>query len=39
MSLISGGIPVMAFGEDQAGEIYFTIESASGHSLLRLERE
>lgn len=33
--VIAGGIPVLAFGEDASGEIYYMIDSVSGESIYR----
>lgn len=33
--VIAGGIPVLAFGEDQAGEVYYMIDSARGDCIYR----
>ena len=37
-SIASTGIPVMAFGEDEAGEVYYAIESVSGQGIYRFDR-
>ena len=34
----STGIPVLSFGEDEQGEIYYTIEAANGQGIYRFER-
>ncbi len=34
----STGIPVLSFGEDQQGEVYYTIEAANGQGIYRFER-
>ena len=39
VSLIDGGMPVLAFGEDENGELYYFIESRSGQSIFRFEKE
>ena len=36
--IAAGGIPVLAFGEDESGEVYYMIESASGRGIYRFER-
>lgn len=36
--VISGGIPVLAFGEDQNGEIFYTIDSARGQCIYRFKK-
>ena len=33
--VIAGGIPVLAFGQDAAGEVYYMIDSANGESIFR----
>ncbi|MCA9248426.1 MAG: PQQ-dependent sugar dehydrogenase [Planctomycetales bacterium] len=35
MSLQEGGIPVLAFAQDQAGEVFYMIESHDGQSIFR----
>jgi glucose/arabinose dehydrogenase len=35
--LIERGIPVLAFGEDQNGEVYYMIDSVKGQSIYRFE--
>jgi glucose/arabinose dehydrogenase len=35
--LIAAGIPVLAFGEDQAGEVYYSIISPKGQGLYKLD--
>ncbi len=35
--VIEKGIPVLAFGEDQQGEVYYMIDSARGKSIYRFE--
>ena len=34
----SHGIPVLSFGEDEQGEVYYTIEAANGQGIYRFER-
>ena len=34
--VIAGGIPVLAFGQDASGEVYYMIDSANGESIYRL---
>lgn len=36
--VIAGGIPVLAFGEDQNGEIFYTIDSARGQCIYRFSK-
>ncbi len=38
MSLATTGIPVMSFGEDEAGEVYYTLESVTGKGIYRFDR-
>ncbi len=33
------GLPVVAFGEDEQGEIYYLVESSIGENIYRLERD
>ncbi len=35
--VIANGIPVLAFGQDAAGEVYYTIDSARGECIYRFE--
>ena len=35
--VIEKGIPVLAFGEDQHGEVFYMIDSARGKSIYRFE--
>lgn len=37
-SILSGGTPVVAFGEDQDGDVYYLIETVSGQGIYRFER-
>jgi len=38
--LIPGNkLPVISFGEDETGEVYFAIVSANGRGLFRFERK
>lgn len=37
--VIAGGIPVLAFGEDQNGEVYYMIDSARGECIYKFEAE
>lgn len=37
--VIAGGIPVLAFGEDAAGEIYYMIDSARGQCIFRFAED
>lgn len=38
MSIATTGIPVMSFGEDEAGEVYYTLESVTGQGIYRFDR-
>ncbi len=38
MAIPTNGIPVFSFGEDEQGEVYYMIESASGQTIYRFER-
>ncbi|MDA0659344.1 MAG: DUF3500 domain-containing protein [Planctomycetota bacterium] len=38
LQLIGGGTPVLAFGQDQTGEVYYLTESAKGECIYRFER-
>jgi glucose/arabinose dehydrogenase len=38
LSIASTGIPVLAFGEDAAGEVYYFLETVSGQGIYRFER-
>ena len=38
-SVIDGGLPVLAFGQDEAGEVYYFIESLNGQSIFRFEKK
>jgi glucose/arabinose dehydrogenase len=37
MSISSTGMPVLAFGEDEAGEVYYTLETVDGRGIHRFE--
>lgn len=37
--VIAGGIPVLAFGEDQNGEVYYMIDSARGQCIYKFVQE
>jgi hypothetical protein len=37
-SIASSGIPVVAFGQDDQGEVYYMIGSVQGQSIYRFER-
>ena len=39
LSLVDGGMPVLAFGRDATGEVYYFIESLNGQSLFRFEKK
>lgn len=36
--VVASGIPVLAFGEDANGEVYYTIDSVRGQCIYRLEK-
>jgi quinoprotein glucose dehydrogenase len=38
MGIASTGLPVLAFGEDEAGEMYYTLETVSGRGVYTFER-
>jgi len=38
LSIASSGIPVLAFGEDQHGEVYYLLETVDGRGIYRFER-
>lgn len=38
-SLIESGVPVLAFGQDANGEVYYCIDSAQGQCIYRFEAE
>ena len=38
IGLQDAGIPVMAFGLDEQGEVYYTVESVNGKSIFKFER-
>lgn len=38
MSIASTGFPVLAFGEDDAGELYYTLETVDGKGVYRLAK-
>jgi glucose/arabinose dehydrogenase len=35
--VVAGGLPVLAFGEDAAGEVYFMMDSARGESIYKFD--
>jgi glucose/arabinose dehydrogenase len=37
--VIAGGIPVLAFGQDPAGEVYYMIDSSRGECIYRFAAE
>ena len=39
LRVLTGGLPVLAFGEDEAGEVYYMIETVNGKSVFRFERK
>jgi glucose/arabinose dehydrogenase len=39
LRVIDGGLPVLAFGEDEAGEVYYMIETVHGQGIFRFERK
>ena len=38
MGIATTGFPVLAFGEDEAGEVYYTIETIDGKGIYRFDR-
>lgn len=38
LSIASTGIPVLSFGEDENGEVYYMLETVSGKGIYRFER-
>lgn len=38
LSVVDGGMPVLAFGQDENGEVYYFVESLNGASLFRFEK-
>ena len=38
MALTSTGLPVIAFGEDEFGDVYYTLESVDGRGIYRFEK-
>ncbi|MBM82704.1 MAG: glucose dehydrogenase [Planctomycetaceae bacterium] len=38
MSIPSKGLPIWAYGEDEAGEVYYMIESVNGKGIFKYER-
>lgn len=38
LAIIDGGITVISFGEDEAGEIYYMIPSSTGKGIYRIDR-
>jgi glucose/arabinose dehydrogenase len=36
--VVPGGLPVLAFGEDEAGEIYYMLETINGRGIFRFEK-
>jgi hypothetical protein len=39
LSIAAGGIPVLAFGEDATGEVYYVTAAANGKCIYRFERK
>jgi hypothetical protein len=37
MSIASTGFPVLAFGEDEAGEMYYMLETVNGQGIYRFD--
>jgi glucose/arabinose dehydrogenase len=38
LGIASSGIPVLSFGEDENGEVYYMLETVSGKGIYRFER-
>lgn len=39
LRLVTGGLPVLSFGEDEEGEMYYMMETVNGQGIFRLERK
>jgi glucose/arabinose dehydrogenase len=39
LGIQDGGIPVLSFGQDEQGEIYYTVQSPSGRSIFKFVRD
>lgn len=39
LAIQDGGIPVLSFGQDEQGEVYYTVQSANGRSIFKFVRE
>ncbi len=37
--VVASGVPVLAFGQDAAGEVYYMIEDARGRCIYRFEKD
>ena len=38
VSIPSTGFPVLSFGEDEAGEVYYLLETVDGRGIYRFDR-
>ena len=38
MGVASTGFPVLSFGEDEAGEVYYMLETVDGRGIYRFDR-
>ena len=38
MGIATTGFPVLAFGEDEAGELYYMLETVNGKGLYKFDR-
>ena len=38
MGIATTGFPVLAFGEDEAGEVYYMLETVDGKGIYRFDR-
>ena len=39
LGIQDGGIPVLSFGQDEQGEVYYTVQSPSGRSIFKFVRD
>jgi len=39
LAISDGGIPVLSFGMDEQGEVYYTVQTPSGRSIFKFVRE
>ena len=39
LAISAGGIPVLAFGEDEQGEVYYIIGAVTGKGIYRFEKK